>query len=538
MATLDSVANFINLQASTGYDASATSITLKSGQGSSLPAAPFNLIWWDSTTYPNPANDPKVEIVRVTAISGDTLTITRAQESTTASTKNTADKTYSLVLGITAKMITDIADAIAAGGGSGTVTEVASEDGSITVSDGTTTPDLSVVSAPKLTTARNIDGQSFDGSDDITIIAPGTHAATGKTTPADADELPIVDSAASNVLKKLTWTNLKAALKSYFDSIYQAAGSYITASSADALTNKDLTSGTNTFPTFNQDTTGNAATADALKTARTIAGVSFDGSANISIGVDDLSDADTSTDPPTDGQVLTWNDTDSKWEPATASGTGDMLASTYDPNSVAADAFDMDNMVQGTSNKFVTAAEKTVLGNTSGTNTGDQTSVTGNAGTATKLATARNIAGIPFDGSADIDILASDVSAISSDDAPSGDIVGTSDSQTITNKRNEPRISSSTSTSTLTPSLSTANVFYLTAQAASLTIAEPTGTPVQGEVLAIYITDNGTSQTLTFNSAFKAYGTPLPTATTVSKTLQIIAQYDGTYWATQTAVQQ
>jgi len=41
-------------------------------------------------------------------------------------------------------------------------------------------------------------------------VAGETHAATSKTTPVDADELPIVDSAASNVLKKLTWANLKA----------------------------------------------------------------------------------------------------------------------------------------------------------------------------------------------------------------------------------------------------------------------------------------------------------------------------------------
>ncbi|HEY1191064.1 MAG TPA: hypothetical protein VGE74_25750 [Gemmata sp.] len=40
----------------------------------------------------------------------------------------------------------------------------------------------------------------------------------------------------------------------------------------------------------------------------------------------------------------------------------------------------------------------------SGTNTGDQTSVTGNAGTATKLQTARAINGVNFDGSADITI--------------------------------------------------------------------------------------------------------------------------------------
>ena len=41
--------------------------------------------------------------------------------------------------------------------------------------------------------------------------------------------------------------------------------------------------------TLNQDTTGNAATATALETARTIAGQSFDGSANITIASTDLS---------------------------------------------------------------------------------------------------------------------------------------------------------------------------------------------------------------------------------------------------------
>jgi hypothetical protein len=49
------------------------------------------------------------------------------------------------------------------------------------------------------------------------------------------------------------------------------------------LTNKDLTSATNTFPTFNQNTTGNAATATKLATVRTINGVNFDGTANITV---------------------------------------------------------------------------------------------------------------------------------------------------------------------------------------------------------------------------------------------------------------
>jgi hypothetical protein len=106
---LDSVSNFVQVQASAGYSSSVTSITLQSGQGAKLPAAPFNSIWWDSTDYPNPANDPNVEIVRVTNVSGDTLSISRAQEGTSAANHNTPAKTYSLVLGITAKMITDLA---------------------------------------------------------------------------------------------------------------------------------------------------------------------------------------------------------------------------------------------------------------------------------------------------------------------------------------------------------------------------------------------------------------------------------------------
>lgn len=52
---------------------------------------------------------------------------------------------------------------------------------------------------------------SIDGSGQ-TDVAATTHAATGKTTPINADEIPIVDSAASNVLKKLTWANLKTTL--------------------------------------------------------------------------------------------------------------------------------------------------------------------------------------------------------------------------------------------------------------------------------------------------------------------------------------
>ena len=64
-------------------------------------------------------------------------------------------------------------------------------------------------------------------------------------------------------------------------------------------------------------------------------------------------------------------------------GSGDMLASVYDPTNITGDVFDMDNMIEGT-NKILTSSERTILSNTSNTNTGDQegdgTTITG-AGT-------------------------------------------------------------------------------------------------------------------------------------------------------------
>lgn len=47
--------------------------------------------------------------------------------------------------------------------------------------------------------------------------------ASTKTTPVDADTVPLNDSAASNAIKKLTWANVKATLKTYFDSLYASA---------------------------------------------------------------------------------------------------------------------------------------------------------------------------------------------------------------------------------------------------------------------------------------------------------------------------
>ena len=60
---------------------------------------------------------------------------------------------------------------------------------------------------------------------------------------------------------------------------------------------------------------------------------------------------------------------------------------------------------------FMSATDKSKLDAITGTNTGDQTDVTGNAGTATALETARTINGVAFDGTKNITINAVDTTA-------------------------------------------------------------------------------------------------------------------------------
>ena len=98
--------------------------------------------------------------------------------------------------------------------------------------------------------------------------------------------------------------------------------------------------------------------------------------------------------------------------------------------------------------------------------------------------------------------------------------------ETLTNKRIDPRVASAASASSLTPSIATADVYAYTALAAGLTINAPTGTPLDGDKLIFRLLDNGTSQTLTWNATYTVIGTTLPTATTISKTTYVGCIYN------------
>ena len=84
---------------------SGTSLVVAAGDGTKFPTVPFNCTVWPTGVDPSTTN---AEIVRVTNISTDTFTITRAQESSTARSIVVGDQ---IAATITSKTLTDVEQA-------------------------------------------------------------------------------------------------------------------------------------------------------------------------------------------------------------------------------------------------------------------------------------------------------------------------------------------------------------------------------------------------------------------------------------------
>ncbi|WP_394745303.1 tail fiber protein, partial [Escherichia coli] len=157
--------------------------------------------------------------------------------------------------------------------------------------------------ATKLQTARTINGVKFDGSANIsipTITSRGRVTALTDTTQGAATGLQMYEAynnsyptAYGNVLHMkgasaagegellIGWSGTSGAHAPVFIRSRRDHTDAAWSAWAQVYTSRDSIPGVNA--TGNQNTTGNAATATKLQTARTIGGVSFDGSANIDL---------------------------------------------------------------------------------------------------------------------------------------------------------------------------------------------------------------------------------------------------------------
>jgi hypothetical protein len=249
--------------------------------------------------------------------------------------------------------------------------------------------------ATKLATARTINGVAFDGSANITVTdstaekTANKNQASGYAGLDSSGHIPAAlwPSAMDEIVE---YANLAAfpgtgATQTIYLALdtgkfYRWSGStYGEISPSPGSTDSVPEGSVNLYYTQARAdarvAAGNAASATKLSTARNINGVAFDGTADVTVA-------------------------DSTKEPAITAGT----SAQYWRGDKTMQTLNQDAVPDGTTNKAYTAADKTRLASTSGTNTGDQTSVTGNAGTATKLANSRNINGVAFDGSADITV--------------------------------------------------------------------------------------------------------------------------------------
>lgn len=88
-------------------------------------------------------------------------------------------------------------------------------------------------------------------------------------------------------------------------------------------------------------------------------------------------------------------------------------------------------------------------------------------------------------------------------------------------------VTTTSSTTSLTPDLTLYSAFEITAQAASITINNATGAS-NFSIFMIRITDNGTGRLITFGAKYRGFGATLPTTTTANKTMYITCIYNST----------
>jgi len=113
--------------------------------------------------------------------------------------------------------------------------------------------------------------------------------------------------------------------------------------------------------------------------------------------------------------------------------------------------------------------------------------------------------------------------------APSGTVIGTTDTQTLTNKRMTRRVVTVNAPgATPTTNSDNADVQTFTGLATAITsmTTNLSGTPVDGDLIEFRFLDDGTARAIAWGSSFVASGTvTLPTTTVISTTLRVGFEY-------------
>ena len=230
---------------------------------------------------------------------------------------------------------------IEAGAQVNTVTSVAGKTGVVTLVkgdvglgsvDNTADSAKVVASAAKLTTARTINGVSFDGTDNITV-------ADSTKQPLDADLTAIAGLTGTSGILKKTATNTWALDTSAYTT---NVGTVTSIATSGAITGGTITStGTITHSTedgyLHVPATSTTNNGKFLKAGATAGSLSWVSPAEV-IGLADLNNVAITT--PTSGQALTYNGT--SWVNSSLSaGSGQMLgtasvkAISYNSNTIS-----------------------------------------------------------------------------------------------------------------------------------------------------------------------------------------------------------
>lgn len=268
-------ANFSQSTLSAQITAAQTTITINTpASGQTFPSSGnFRIVvqTFDATTQ---LATSQPEIMIVTAVAGNQFTVQRGAESTKAlAYPGGAQVTHT----VTAAVMT----ALESGSGGSGVTSFNTRTGAVTLDSADV--DTALGYTPLQTVA--VDGTSItgDGTSGNPLIAHTSGGSGTVTSVSVVTANGISGSVATATTTPAITLTLGAITPTSVNSIVLSGSSTPTL----AVTGTSTVSGANTGDQIN--ITGNAGTATALQAARTIAGVSFDGTANIAIPASGLS---------------------------------------------------------------------------------------------------------------------------------------------------------------------------------------------------------------------------------------------------------